>query len=361
MLANQLSSLSPLSFRQILIDANQKNGSPSPRPAEEQADCSDPRMRGLAAAMQRALPVTAPRIVRSLHRYGMGESSAAPFVAPALAVLAAVNLVPLLWSIGISFYHFRADRPHSPPHFLGFGNYVDLFTDDDLWEHFLNSGILIACSVGLQMLVGAGLALVFYKPFPGRRFILMLILAPMLLSTVAVGTFFSLFYDPTFGIVSALISPLTGEKFVPLGTPFSARLSLIIADAWMWSPFVMLMLLAGLSSVPSYLHEAAEIDRATPSRKFFAVILPSIRDVLMLALLFRTIESFNMFDLVYTITNGGPGTSTETVSTETYDTAFVLFESGRASALGNFSLFVIILLTNIYFRLVRQRSSESAR
>jgi multiple sugar transport system permease protein len=285
----------------------------------------------------------------------MGEASAAPFVAPALAVLAAINLVPLLWSIGISFYHFRADRPHSPPHFLGFGNYIDLFTDDDLWEHFLNSGILIACSVGLQMLIGAALAVVFFKPFPGRRFVLMLILAPMLLSTVAVGTFFSLFYDPTFGIVSALVSPLTGEKFVPLGTPFSARLSLIIADTWMWSPFVMLMLLAGLASVPSYLHEAAEIDRATPLRRFIAVVLPSIRGVLMLALLFRTIESFNMFDLVYTITNGGPGTATETVAAETYDTAFVLFESGRASAIGNFSLFVIIILTHIYFRLVRQR------
>jgi multiple sugar transport system permease protein len=312
-------------------------------------------LKRLAAAMQRALPTATSGSVPAAHAYGMADASAAPFVAPALAVLAAVNLVPLLWSLGISFYHFRADRPHSPPHFLGFGNYVDLFTDDDIWEHFLNSGILIGCSVALQMIVGAALTLVFYKAFPGRRFVLMLILAPMLLSTVAVGTFFSLFYDPTFGVVSTLVSPFIGGKFVPLATPFSARLSLIVADAWMWSPFVMLMLLAGIASVPQYLREAAEIDRATPLRRFFAVVLPSIRGVLLLALLFRTIESFNMFDLDYTITNGGPGISTETIATETYDTAFILFESGRASALGNFSLFVIIVLTNIYFRLVRQR------
>jgi multiple sugar transport system permease protein len=305
--------------------------------------------------MQRALPTATFLGAPAPRRYGMAEASAAPFVAPALALLAVVNLMPLLWSIGISFYHFRADHPHSPPHFLGFGNYVDLFTDDDVWEHFLNSGILIACSVALQMAIGAALTVVFYKPFPGRRIVLMLILAPMLLSTVAVGTFFSLFYDPTFGVVSTLVSPFTGEKFVPLATPFSARLSLIVADAWMWSPFVMLMLLAGLAGVPRYLHEAAEIDRATPLRRFVAVVLPSLRGVLLLALLFRTIESFNMFDLVYTITNGGPGTSTETAATETYDTAFILFESGRASALGNFGLFVIIVMTNIYFRLIRRR------
>jgi multiple sugar transport system permease protein len=184
---------------------------------------------------------------------------------------------------------------------------------------------------------------------------MMLVLTPMLLSTVAVGTFFSLFYDPTFGIVSAFVRPFTGAAFAPLGTPFSAMASLVAADAWMWSPFVMMLLLAGLDGVPPFLLEAAEIDRASQWRRFWTVIFPAIRSVLLLALLFRTIESFNMFDLIYTITNGGPGTSTESVSTEIYDTAFVLFESGRASALGNLSVFVVIVLTRIYFRAILLR------
>ena len=183
----------------------------------------------------------------------------------------------------------------------------------------------------------------------------MLVLTPMLLSTVAVGTFFSLFYDPTFGVVSAIVRPLTGEPFAPLGTPASARLSLIVADAWMWSPFVMLMLLAGLAGIPGYLQEAAAIDRLSPGRRFWSVTFPAIRAVLLLALLFRTIESFNMFDLIYTITNGGPGSATESVSTDIYDTAFVLFESGRASALGNISVFVVIVLTRLYFQAVQLR------
>jgi len=199
------------------------------------------------------------------------------------------------------------------------------------------------------------LAFLFHRRFPGRRLVMMLVLAPMLLSTVAVGTFFSLFYDPTFGIVSAVVRPFTGEPFAPLGTPFSAMMSLVVADAWMWSPFVMLLLLAGLDGVPAYLVEAAEIDRASHWRRFRTVIFPAVRGVLLLALLFRTIESFNMFDLIYTITNGGPGVSTESVSTEIYDTAFVLFESGRASALGNISVFVVIVLTRIYFQAIRLR------
>jgi multiple sugar transport system permease protein len=277
-------------------------------------------------------------------------------VTPALLVLAMMNAVPVLWSFGMAFFHFRADRPHIPPHFLALGNYVDLMTDPDVWERFRNTGTLIAASVGVQIVVGSLLAALFQRDFPFRRLVLMLVLTPMLLSTVAVGTFFNLFYDPTFGFISALLRPFTGAPFVPLATPTSAMLSLIVADAWMWSPFVMLMLLAGLDSVPQYLTEAAEIDRASRWRRFWTVIFPSIRGVLLLAVLFRTIESFNTFDLVYTITNGGPGSSTETVATETYDTAFVLFESGRASALGNLSLFVVIVLTNLYFQAVRRRN-----
>ncbi|MBV8105518.1 MAG: sugar ABC transporter permease [Hyphomicrobiales bacterium] len=284
---------------------------------------------------------------------------AAAFVAPALMVLCAINVLPFLWSIGVSFFHFRADHLTTPPRFLGFGNYLDLITDPDIWEHFVNTGTMIGFSVSIQLVVGALLAFLFHRRFPGRRLVMMLVLAPMLLSTVAVGTFFSLFYDPTFGIVSAVVRPFTGAAYAPLGTPFSAMMSLVAADAWMWSPFVMLLLLAGLDGVPPYLLEAAEIDRASYWRRFWTVIFPAIRSVLLLALLFRTIESFNMFDLIYTITNGGPGTSTESVSTEIYDTAFVLFESGRASALGNLSVFVVIVLTRIYFRAIQLRKEAA--
>jgi multiple sugar transport system permease protein len=297
--------------------------------------------------------------VRDPARRQLFGASAVPFIVLALAVLCLINVLPFLWSIGISFFQFRADRLHTPPRFLWFGNYIDLIADPDVWEHFTNTGVMIASSVSIQLVVGALLALLFHRPFLGRRVVMMLVLTPMLLSTVAVGTFFSLFYDPTFGIVSAFVRPFTGAAFAPLGTPWSAMTSLVVADAWMWSPFVMMLLLAGLDGVPPYLLEAAEIDRASPWQRFWTITFPAVRGVLLLALLFRTIESFNMFDLIYTITNGGPGTSTESVSTEIYDRAFVLFETGRASALGNLSVFVVIVLTRVYFQAIRLRSEAA--
>jgi multiple sugar transport system permease protein len=267
-----------------------------------------------------------------------------------------MNLVPIMWSIGMSFFRYRADRLRTPPHFLGLGNYADLLTDGDIWERVTNTGQMIVGSVAIQIVVGAALTLLFYRPFPGRRLILMLVLTPMLLSTVFVGTFFNFFFLPPFGFVPAVASLLMDHPFNPLASPTGAMASIIVADAWMWSPFVMLMLMAGLAGVPKELCEAAAIDRATAWQRFRSVIFPSVRGVLLLAVLFRTIESFNAFDLIFTITNGGPGTSTESLSTEIYGDAFVLFETGRASALANFSTFVIIVLVNLYFEAIRQRS-----
>jgi multiple sugar transport system permease protein len=277
-------------------------------------------------------------------------------VAPALVVLCLMDLLPILWSIGMGFFRYRADRLRTPPRFLGLGNYIDLLTDEDIWERVTNTGQMILGSVLIQVAVGAALTLLFYRPFAYRRTILMLVLAPMLLSTVFVGTFFNFFFLPPFGLVPALLSPLLGHDFNPLASPTGAMAAIIIADAWMWSPFVMLMLMAGLAGVPRELCEAAEVDRAGRWRHFRSVIFPSLRGVLLLAVLFRTIESFNGFDLIFTITNGGPGTSTESLSTEIYGDAFVLFETGRASALANFSTFVIIVLVNLYFQAIRQRS-----
>ncbi len=276
-------------------------------------------------------------------------------MAPALLVLCLLDLIPIMWSIGMGFFRFHASRPNTPPRFLGLHNYADLLTDGGTWERITNTGRLMLGSVLLQIVVGAALALLFYRPFPGRRLILMLILAPMLLSTVFVGTFFNLFFHPTFGLVPAVLRPLLGHPVAPLASPAVAMASIVIADAWMWSPFVMLMLLAGLAGVPKELCEAASVDRATAWRRFRSVIFPSVRGVLLLAVLFRTIESFNAFELVFTITGGGPGTSTETLSTEIYGTAFTLFETGRASALANFSTFVVIVLVNLYFQEIRQR------
>jgi multiple sugar transport system permease protein len=311
-----------------------------------------------AAAIGRAAPARERR--RRVYLVGREVGVATAFVAPALLVLVAMNVLPLLWSFGMSFFRYHADRLLTPPRFVGLSNYVYLLLNEDVWEHAQNTATLVGGSVIVQVSVGSLLAWLLYRPFAGRRLVLMLVLTPMLLSTVMVGTFFNFFYDPTFGLVSALLRPILGHPVALLATPTSAMLSLIVADAWMWSPFVMLMLLAGLQGVQPVLLEAAQIDRLTGWQQFRAVFLPALRGVLLLAVVFRLIESFNQFDLVYTITNGGPGTSTETLSTEVYDQGFVLFDTSRASALANLGAFVIVVLVQLYFHALRRQSPEYA-
>ncbi len=218
--------------------------------------------------------------------------------------------------------------------------------------------MIVGSSVLLQLIVGFLLALLFERAFPLRRILLMLVLTPMMLSFVAVGVFFKLFYEPTFGLVSQFVSIFTGQPFVVLSTPAGALTGIIIADAWMWSPFVMLLVLAGLVSVPKYLYEAAEIDRASWWRRFRTITFPYIKGLLLLAILFRTIETFKLFDIVYIITAGGPGSSTETIAVYVYRLAFQYFRTSQASALAYIVLFVVIVLTSLYLYAVR-RTSEA--
>jgi multiple sugar transport system permease protein len=276
-------------------------------------------------------------------------------IAPAIATLVIVNIFPLMWSYGLSFFHYNAKRIAVPPQWRGFGNYVDLLSDSDVWGRFQNTAVIVIGSVAVQLVVGFLLALLFSREFPLRRYLLMLVLAPMMLSLSAVGVFFKLFYEPTLGFIPRLVQEFTGQPFVILDTPVKANIAIICADAWMWSPFVMLLVLAGLVSVPKYLYEAAEIDRASAWRRFRTITFPYIRSLLLLALLFRTIETFKIFDVPYVLTEGGPGTSTETISVYLFRVAFNYFQTGRASALGYIVLFGVIVLTSLYLYAIQVR------
>ena len=280
-------------------------------------------------------------------------------VAPAIIVLFVMNIFPLMWSFGLSFYNYRANRLREPS-FSWLRNYEKVLTDDTVWERLQTTAQVVTFSVLGQLIVGFLLALLFEKAFPGRRILLMLVLAPMMLSMAAVGAFFKLFYDPTFGIVSQVSRLITGEPLALLNTQWGAMMGVVIADVWMWSPFVMLLVLAGLVSVPKYLYEAAEIDRASWWRRFRTITFPYIRSLLLLALLFRTIEAFKLFDTIYLMTEGGPGSATETISIYVYRVAFQFFRTSQSSALAYILLFVVIVLTNLYLYMVHRRSQEAS-
>jgi multiple sugar transport system permease protein len=218
----------------------------------------------LAAAALVALAL----VVRAWGRHTGGL-----LVAPALALLFVMNIFPLMWSFGLSFFHYRANRM-APPRFAGFSYYEKVMTDPVVWERLQTTAVLAVLSVGLQMVVGFLLAMLFAKEFPLRRYLLILVLTPMMLSFVAVGAFFRYYYEPSIGLLSQAVRVFTGEPYVLMSSTGGAMAGIVFADAWMWSPFVMLLVLAGLVSVPKYLYEAAEIDRASFWRKFTSLTFP---------------------------------------------------------------------------------------
>jgi len=279
-------------------------------------------------------------------------------VAPAVILLFAMNIFPLMWSFGLSFFHYKASSIQ-PPRFAGLYYYEKVLSDPVVWERFQTTAVIVGLSVLVQLFVGFTLAMLFAKKFPLRREVLMMVLTPMMLSFVAVGVFFKLFYEPTFGVISQVYMYFTGSALTLLATKWGAIAGIVIADAWMWSPFVMLLVLAGLVSVPDYLYEAAEVDRAKPWERFKTVTFPYIKGLLLLALLFRTIETFKLFDIVYIITAGGPGSSTETIAVYVYRMAFQFFKTSQSSALSYILLFVVIVLTNLYLYFVNSREQEA--
>ena len=277
-------------------------------------------------------------------------------VAPAIAVLFVMNIFPLLWSLGLSFFAYQSNQQSI--RFVGLANYTKVLTNDIMapanWGALVNTAMFVVLTVTAQMVVGFLLAMLFAKQFPLRKYLLILVLTPMMLSVVASGVFFTYYYDPTFGILSYVVNAMTGGQFILMDSKVGAVTGIVFADAWMWSPFVMLLVLAGLVSVPKYLYEAAAIDRVSKWRQFWTITFPYIRGLLMLALLFRTIEAFKLADLVILLTKGG--NDTMTISYHLIRIANEQNKTSEGAALSYLMLFMVIVLTNLYLYIANRRS-----
>lgn len=280
-------------------------------------------------------------------------------VAPAIAVLFVMNLFPLLWSLGLSFFAYNSNNQSI--RFVGLNNYIKVLTNDIAapanWDALINTAIFVVFTVALQMIMGFLLAMLFAKQFPLRKYLLILVLTPMMLSVVASGVFFSYYYDPTFGILSYVMGEITGNQFILMDNKVGAVAGIVFTDAWMWAPFVMLLVLAGLVSVPKYLYEAAAIDRVSKVRQFWSITFPYIRGLLMLALLFRTIEAFKLYDLVYILIRGGQ--DTKTIAYLITEIANEQNKTSEGAALSYVILFMVIVLTNLYLYLANRRNQSA--
>ncbi len=273
------------------------------------------------------------------------------FVAPTVALLLAINIFPLLWTVYLSFTNYRANQPGRPVEWIGTRNYERLLSSGDIWGYMQATAHFVVWTMLLQVLIGLGLALLINRNFKGAAFWTTIILIPMMLSPAVVGTFWTYLYQPQTGIFSYIVNLFADVGPIDMiGSVTLAPWSIVIVDTWMWTPYIMLLCLAGLRSIPAYLYEAAEVDRANALQKFWYITLPRILPFLMLAVLFRGIENFKMFDMVVELTSGGPGSTTELASINLKREAFENWRTGYASAFAVILFVTIFGLGNIYVK-----------
>src|SRR5215218_5916664 len=269
------------------------------------------------------------------YRFLTDRRLALLFISPALALLIFLSVWPLIRLIWLSFTDYSVTRD-VPASFIGLDNYIDVITSPVTQKRALTTLIFVVGAVGLQTILGFAIAFLISRRERGRGALTTLFLIPMMLSPVVVGLFWKFMLDVQFGVVNSFLDSLGLGRAEWLTQQRLALFSLIA--------------LAGLTAVPKYLYEAAEIDRASEWFKFRRITFPLVWPLLLIAIMFRAIEAFRLFDLVYILTGGGPGGTTETLSYNVYKVAFFGFDTGRASAYGILMVIVVTIAAQFYLR-----------
>jgi multiple sugar transport system permease protein len=279
------------------------------------------------------------------------------FIMPAIVFILVMMTFPLVYNAWLSFHEWTGSalRPPTP---VGFGNYTTLLTTDDRFYPAVGRTFLFTIvAVSVEMLLGLGIALLLWKSFRGQAVIKTLILLPMVATPVAIGMAWLLMLEPTVGVINNILRGIGATPQPFLGSPQQALWVLMGVDIWQWTPMMALITLAGLLSLPEDPYEAALVDGANPLQRFLFVTLPLLIPTMLTALLLRSIEALKTFDIIYTMTRGGPGFATETLNTMSYVTAFEYFRLGRASAL-LVVFFAIVLGVSVIFIQLRRMASE---
>jgi multiple sugar transport system permease protein len=274
-------------------------------------------------------------------------------LAPSVLMLLAVTVYPLLYSARISLYSFRLGKEQD---FILLGNYAALLRDARFWDSLGVTVTFTFFAVSVEFLLGLGLALLLAGELRFRGFFRTALIIPMIVMPVVVGITWRLIYASDVGVVTFVARTLFGKSLNILGEPSLALPAVIVVDIWEWTPFMFLVLLAGLQSLPLEPFEAARVDGARPWQILRDLTLPMLKPVIMVALLIRTMDAFTVFDQIFVMTNGGPGSSTEVVSLFIYRTAFKYSLLGPAAAMVFVVLLILIVISQVYIRLLRDRA-----
>jgi multiple sugar transport system permease protein len=300
-----------------------------------------------------ASPVATPRRPRQLSPEGgpLGYL----MTAPAILTVALLILLPLAYSVVLSLYKWRLLEMNRPKEWFGLGNYWRLLTDSGLATALGNTALFVVGAVTVELVLGFVIALALFSINRGRKLANANILLPMIITPVITALLWRYLLDPQFGIVAQVMTLLGGHGGIDVwGSSSLALPGLMLVDVWQWTPFVILVLHAGMLGISNELFEAAAIDGAGPLRIALSVILPAIKPQVLLVLLFRTMDTYRVFDTVFVLTRGGPGTASDTVGLYTYRTGFTYTEMGYAMALSLFILVTVAVISSVYIRLLRR-------
>lgn len=281
--------------------------------------------------------------------------------AAALLTLPSWILIVLLFAIpiGVGVYlSFRSDKIGGfvPGQFVGLDNYRRDVVSDVFVEALYTTLLITLLGLVIQVPAGIGLGVILHQNLRGTRLFRSVLLLPMLLTPVAVGLMWRFMFDIDVGVINWLLESAGLSRIGWLGEKWSARMAVVLVDSWLSTPFIMLMTLAGLSALPEAPLEAAQVDGATGWKAFWFVTLPMLRPVLYVALMIRIVDSLKLFDIIFILTRGGPGRSTQTLGLLGYNTGFNFLETGRASAIG-----VATALITIPVYLLWMRAQRAAR
>jgi len=268
-------------------------------------------------------------------------------ISPTLVVLIALSIFPVFYLAKVAFQTGGGEEPH-----WSLGNFTRLLTDGFFRSALLHTFIYAAAALTAEFLFGLGLALLVDRPLRGRSVLRSLLLVPMMLPPVVVGVIWRLMLNPDFGAVNGTLRSvgIPTDVLTWTASPTLAMVSVIAVDVWQWTPFMFLILLAGLQAIPDEPYEAATIDGASSWQAFRDITLPLLRPAILVALMLRTMDLLRVFDHIFILTEGGPGFSTETVSLYIFRSAFRFFDLGYAAAM---SLVLLILTNAISFGYIR--------
>ena len=273
-------------------------------------------------------------------------------VSPALLVTAAVALFPLAWTVWESLHQHDLRMPWLGRPFVGLANYAEILGDGRFWGALLHTLFFAAVTVALELGLGLFLALAMNQAFRGRGLVRAAVLVPWAIPTVVAALLWRFLFDTQAGIANAALTGLglLDEPIVWFVRAATAWVPVILADVWKTTPFVALLLLAGLQGIDPAIYEAAAVDGAGVWRRLWSVTLPLLKPALAVSLIFRTLDAFRVFDLIYVLTGGGPGTATEPLALYAFNSLFSNLRFGYGAALSVIVFLVTFLLALLYLK-----------